>query len=93
MGMFFPCLYFLYIAPTKKGVNMNFFHYFISACTVLIITVVVFALLIFVGYCINKQKCMTKYHAFEPVYSFWGGCQIELNGKLTPVEAIRTTDL
>lgn len=64
---------------------MNSFYYFII--------VGVFTLLTFVCYYINKQSCMTKYREFEPVYSFWGDCQIELNGKLTPVEAIRITDL
>lgn len=72
---------------------MNSFYYFKSACEILIIIVGVFTLLTFVINYTCKKECMTKYHAFEPVYSFWGGCQIELNGKLTPVESIRITDL
>lgn len=72
---------------------MNSFYYFKSACEILIIIVGVFTLLIFVSNYVIKKGCMTQYRAFEPVYSFWGGCQIELNGKLTPVEAVRITDL
>lgn len=44
-------------------------------------------------YAINKVQCYKKYADYSPEYSFWGGCQIEINGKLTPVEAVRTTDL
>lgn len=72
---------------------MDCFYNFILAGAALIIIAGIFALLIFVGIYTSEKKCMTKYRAFEPVYSFWGGCQIELNGKLTPVETIRTTDL
>lgn len=72
---------------------MDYFYNFILAGTALIIIAVVFALLIFVSNYTSKKECMTKYRAFEPVYSFWGGCQIELNGKLTPVEVVWTTDL
>lgn len=72
---------------------MDSFYYFKSACEILIIIVGVLSLLIFVCNYVIKKECMTKYRAFEPVYSFWGGCQIELNNKLTPVEAIRITDL
>ena len=44
-------------------------------------------------YATNKVQCYKKYADYSPEYSFWGGCQIEINGKLTPVEAVRTTDL
>ena len=46
-----------------------------------------------VAYYILKVECYKKYEDYSPEYSWWGGCQIEINGKLTPVEAVRLTDL
>ena len=62
-----------------------------------IVTVVVcaafFAALVAIAYAINKVQCYKKYADYSPEYTYWGGCQIEINGKLTPVEAVRSTDL
>lgn len=55
--------------------------------------VVFAAAIIALAYAVNKVQCYKKYADYSPEYSFWGGCQIEINGKLTPVEAVRTTDL
>lgn len=62
------------------------------------LTTVVVCAAFFVGICaiayvINKVQCYKKYADYSPEYSYWGGCQIEINGKLTPVEAVRSTDL
>lgn len=38
---------------------------------------------------INKKSCLTAYDTYKPVYTFWSGCRIEWDGKLTPVEIIR----
>lgn len=46
-----------------------------------------------IAYAINRVQCYKKYADYSPEYSYWGGCQIEINGKLTPVEAVRSTDL
>lgn len=46
-----------------------------------------------IAYVINKVQCYKKYADYSPEYSYWGGCRIEINGKLTPVEAVRSTDL
>ena len=60
-------------------------------------TVVVYgafvAAIVAIAYAVNKVQCYKKYADYSPEYSFWGGCQIEINGKLTPVEAVRSTDL
>ena len=55
--------------------------------------VVFTAAIIAFAYAINKVQCYKKYADYSPEYSYWGGCQIEINGKLTPVEAVRSTDL
>lgn len=55
--------------------------------------VVFFATICATSYIINKVQCNKKYADYSPEYSYWGGCQIEINGKLTPVEAVRSTDL
>lgn len=41
----------------------------------------------------NRISCFKKYSDYQPEYTLFGGCRIELNGKMTPVEAVRSTDL
>lgn len=47
----------------------------------------------FISYLSNRISCFMKYSEYHPEYTFFGGCRIELNGKMTPVEAVRSTDL
>ena len=58
-----------------------------------VVSVAFLAAICAIAYAINRVECYKKYADYSPEYSFWGGCQIEINGKLTPVEAVRTTDL
>lgn len=51
------------------------------------------AAIVAIAYTVNKVQCYKKYADYSPEYSYWGGCQIEINGKSTPVEAVRSTDL
>lgn len=46
-----------------------------------------------ISYFANKISCYKKYSDYQPEYTLFGGCRIELNGKMTPVEAARSTDL
>lgn len=46
-----------------------------------------------ISYFSNKISCYKKYSDYQPEYTLFGGCRIELNGKMTPVEAARSTDL
>ena len=66
---------------------------FCEKLTTVVILVAFFAALCAIAYAINRVECYKKYADYSPVYSYWGGCQIEINGKLTPVEAVRSTDL
>lgn len=67
----------------------DFYEKIISvvACVVFVAAMIAFA------YYINIVQCYKKYEDYSPEYSYWGGCRIEINGKLTPVEAVRSTDL
>lgn len=47
----------------------------------------------YIVYSYNKISCYKKYSEYQPEYTFFAGCRIMLNGKMTPVEAVRTTDL
>lgn len=47
----------------------------------------------FISYLSNRISCFKKYSDYQPEYTLFGGCRIELNGKMTPVEAVRSTDL
>lgn len=51
------------------------------------------AAIVAIAYAEKKEQCYKKYADYSPEYSYWGGCQIEINGKSTPVEAVRSTDL
>lgn len=66
---------------------------FYEKLTAVVVCVVLVAAIFALAYGIDKVQCYKKYADYSPEYSFWGGCQIEINGKLTPVEAVRTTDL
>ena len=46
-----------------------------------------------ISYFSNKISCYKKYSDYQPEYTLFGGCRIELNGKMTPVESVRSTDL
>lgn len=61
--------------------------------TTVVVCVAFFAAICAIAYAINKVQCYKKYADYSPEFSYWGGCQIEINGKLTPVEAVRSTDL
>lgn len=37
----------------------------------------------------NSISCANKYEGFGPQYSFWSGCRIMVDGKLTPVDIVR----
>ena len=71
----------------------SFYEKFVMGLTTVVVCVAFFAALVAIVYVINKVQCYKKYADYSPEYSFWGGCQIEINGKLIPVEAVRTTDL
>lgn len=66
---------------------------FYEKLTTVVVCAAFFAGICAIAYVINKVQCYKKYADYSPEYSYWGGCQIEINGKLTPVEAVRSTDL
>ena len=66
---------------------------FYEKLTTVVVIVAFFAAICAIAYTINRVQCYKKYADYSPKYSYWGGCQIEINGKLTPVEAVRSTDL
>lgn len=68
------------------------FDFYENIITV-VFCIVFVAVIIAFAYTINKVECYKKYADYSPEYSYWGGCRIEINGKLTPVEAVRSTDL
>lgn len=45
--------------------------------------------LIFVANWTNKKSCYAGYAEYNPEYSFWGGCRIMHDGRMTPTEIIR----
>lgn len=55
----------------------------------LLVFVVVFSGVIPIVYSINKKSCLSAYNEYTPSYTLWGGCKVEWNGKLTPVDIIR----
>lgn len=71
----------------------SFYEKFVMGLTTVVVCVVLVAAIFAFAYAIDKVQCYKKYADYSPEYSFWGGCQIEINGKLTPVEAVRSTDL
>ena len=71
----------------------NFYEKFVMGLTTVVLCVAFFAAIGAIAYAIDKVGCYKKYADYSPEYSFWGGCQIEINGKSTPVEAVRSTDL
>lgn len=66
---------------------------FLSATYVIAIVISIFAAIIALTYFVNKKNCRIAFSEYSPEYTFWGGCRIELNGKMTPVDMIRATDL
>lgn len=66
---------------------------FYENLTTVVVCVVFCAAICAIAYTIDRVQCYKKYADYSPEYSYWGGCQIEINGKLTPVEAVRSTDL
>lgn len=71
----------------------SFYEKFVMGLTTVVVCVVLVAAIFAFAYAIDKVQCHKKYADYSPEYSFWGGCRIEINGKLTPVEAVRSTDL
>jgi hypothetical protein len=37
----------------------------------------------------NSIFCASKYEGFSPQYSFWSGCRVMVDGKLTPIDIVR----
>lgn len=66
---------------------------FYEKLTTVVVGIVFLAAIFAIAYNIDRVQCYKKYADYSPEYSYWGGCQIEINGKLTPVEAVRSTDL
>ena len=71
----------------------DFYEKFVMGLITVVACVAFFVVTCAIAYAIDKVHCYKKYTDYSPIYSYWGGCQIEINGKLTPVEAVRTTDL
>jgi hypothetical protein len=38
---------------------------------------------------LNGVSCRSKYEGFQPQYTFFSGCRIMVDGKLTPVDIVR----
>lgn len=66
---------------------------FLSAICVIATLITIFAAIIALVHFVNKKNCRTAFSEYSPEYTFWGGCRIELNGKMTPVDMIRAMDL
>lgn len=55
-----------------------------------VIAIFVFAgLTVFAGYKINAYKCPIKWASYETKFDFWGGCQVKVNDKWVPSQALR----
>lgn len=57
--------------------------YFIPLFAI-IFAIFLFSLQVFGSY----QKCTHKYSDYHPEWSIFGGCRVEWDGKMTPVENI-----
>lgn len=54
-----------------------------------LVVIVIVALSLLGVYLIAKNKCLAAYENYKPQYSIFGGCRVEWNGILTPVDIIR----
>lgn len=72
---------------------MSYTYNTITFITTVLVSVGVLFVVGFISYLSNRISCFKKYSDYQPEYTLFGGCRIELNGKMTPVEAVRSTDL
>lgn len=72
---------------------MSYTYNTITFITTVLLLVGVLFVVGFISYLSNRISCFKKYSDYQPEYTLFGGCRIELNGKMTPVEAVRSTDL
>ncbi len=49
--------------------------------------------LVSLDYFLQKEKCYAKYSEYQPEFSFWGGCRVVWEGRITPVENIGFRDI
>ena len=59
----------------------------------LIIVSTFIGILIIPAVFIDKVSCKNSYSEYNPQWSFWGGCKIDYNGKLTPVDMIKNINV
>jgi hypothetical protein len=63
---------------------------FLSEIKGFIITFIVICIMIGIGvYHVDKQTCLVSYENYKPQYSFFGGCRVNWNERITPVDIIR----
>jgi hypothetical protein len=48
-----------------------------------------FGSLVAIDYWSSTKNCEHKWDSFKPSYSYWGGCKIQINGKVIPADSIR----
>jgi len=52
------------------------------------VIILVVGLVSLINWMLDKQ-CLEAYSNFEPQWSFFSGCRIVIDGKLTPVDIVR----
>lgn len=79
---------------------MNIFDRAMNASTPFLLIGLVFSIMLVITllilpivYQIDKKLCLDRYQDYKPIFSLFGGCKIDFEGKLTPVDMIKNINL